>query len=148
MTRTQRQLMRLLHGELEADEARALERRLERDPETAALYRRYAETWETLEAPSPSPLPAGFSTRVMAAARETTGELRWSSAPVWARASAAAALAAGVILGAAIGGSSAVASDDPEVYAFAEPLSLAETYWLALDDGDVQPVDGGGDSAR
>ncbi len=143
MNGTDRQLMRLLHGELEADRARKLEERLASDPGLAARHRRLAAAWEGLEPPPAEAVGGGFTARVMAAARRTeAGELSWSPAPAWVRLAAAAALVAGLVLGASFG--TGLSGPDPaadsEAYALTEPLSLAESfYWSALgaDDGPL-----------
>ena len=147
----ERQLMRLLHGELLPDEARRLERELGSDSELGAAYRRLARAWDGLELPASGP-PAGFAAGVMAAARTTSrsrasgatsrlragedGELSWSLAPAWARGGAAAALVAGLLLGASFG-RGFEGGDETAVVAEADadalPLSLAEVYWLALE---------------
>ncbi len=159
-----RQLMRLLHGELPADEACRLEQRLEHDPELSAAYRRLARAWDDLELP-PAEVPAGFSTDVVAAARKLAcspaaggrgAELSWSRAPVWARAGAAAALVTGVFLGATLGSSLAlpvatgeavfVADADSATVADADvvPFSLAEAYWLSLEESGGLLAEGDG----
>ncbi len=142
MSSTDRQLMCLLHGELEGSRARELEDRLARDGALRARYHRLQRVWEGLEPAPAAAIPVGFSTRVMAAARRRAGagELSWALAPAWARAASVAALVAGLVLGASFGaGSSGVevaeseVASDQEVYALAEPLSLAESYWLTLE---------------
>lgn len=154
-----RQWLRYLGGELPADEARDLERRLAADGELGARYRRFAETWNGLEEPPREPLPADFSARVVAAARDLRAgrgavDLSSTLAPAWARAGAIAALLAGLALGAAIGGTTVAGpeleSEDTSVYAFSEPLSLAESFWLAVDEGDegLGEGDGGGEVVR
>ncbi len=137
----ERQLMRLLHGELAPDEARRRERELENDDGLRAAHGRLARTWDSLELP-PAELPAGFSAGVVAAARKLgAGELSWSRAPAWARGGAAAALLTGLLLGVAFGrgfetpgagGGEAVLVADAD--ADAVPLTLAEFYWLSLED--------------
>ncbi len=137
----ERLLMRLLHGELAADEVRRLELELEHDGELRAAHRQLARVWDDLELPASEP-PAGFSAGVVAATRKLRdGELSWSLAPAWARGGAAAALLAGLLLGAAFGhgfeapaagGNEAVQVADAD--ADAVPLSLAEVYWLSLED--------------
>ncbi len=144
----ERQLMRLLHGELPPEVARRLERELESDqvlPEgdkrkgLRAAHQRLARVWDGLELPASEP-PAGFSAGVVAAARKLPGvELSWSLAPAWARGGAAAALLAGLLLGAAFGrGFEVPAGDETVIVADADadavPLSLAEVYWLALEE--------------
>ncbi len=157
MSSTERQLMRLLHGELEAESVRQLEARLAADGTLRARYRRLARAWEDLQPTPGAAIPEGFAAQVMAAARRRSGadELSWARAPAWARAAAAAALVAGLVLGASFGaGSSGVevaaldAASDQEVYALAEPLSLAESYWLTLEtaasDDTVLPAGASG----
>ena len=83
----ERQLMRLIHGELSPGEAQQLERELERDAELRVTHDRLAQTWASLELPASKP-PEGFAADVMSAARGETaasGELSWSLAPAWAR---------------------------------------------------------------
>ena len=136
-TTLERQLMRLLHGELEPEVARRLERRLEQESSPRGLYEHLAHTWDSLELPPLSPVPEGFTAGVLEAARRLEeGELSWSLAPRWARAGAAAALISGLVLGTALGGGLAdpAAGDDPETVALADPLSLAEGYWLSLEE--------------
>lgn len=147
----ERQLMRLIHGELSSGEAQQLERELERNAELRATHDRLAQTWASLELPVSEP-PGGFADDVMSAARGQIeagrrGELSWSLAPAWARGGAAAALFTGLLLGTAFGrgfelpttnsqtvGSQTVIVADVE--ADAVPLSLAEVYWLSLEESD------------
>ncbi len=146
---TERRLMRLLHGELPPEEARALEQRMAGDAELRAAYERLAAAWERVQAPPEGRLPADFAAGVVAAARRIRdGELSWSLAPVWARAGAALALAAGLVLGAAfdggfapppapVGGDVQVADvydESADADADAVPLTLSEIYWLALEE--------------
>jgi anti-sigma factor RsiW len=165
---TERQLMRLLHGELDAERARELEARLEREVELRARYRRLAGAWRGLEPPPAAPVPGGFSARVMAAARGArSGELSWSLAPAWARAGSVAALLAGLLLGASFGlwspgvrppgvrppgaaatGTGLAEAGEQEAYALAEPLSLAESYWLTLESDDGLRSAGDDDGGR
>lgn len=134
---SERELMRLLVGELPAERASLLRRRIAGEPALAGRYARLQERWQGLELPPPAPAPPGFATRVVAAARRQAAgeELRWSLAPRWARAAAVAALTAGVALGALLGAAPRQA-ESVDSYAAEAPLSLAESYWMALaDDG-------------
>ncbi len=150
----ERKLMRLLHGELRPQEARRLEREVEQDDELHAAHRRLARAWDSLELPPAEP-PAGFSAQMVAAARKLRdGELSWGPAPAWARSGAAAALVTGLLLGAAFGrgfeapatGSEATLVADAD--ADAVPLSLAEVYWLALEESGGQLAGGDAEDGR
>lgn len=146
----EQELMRLLHGELPADEAGALRARIFREPELADAYRRLEGVWQGLSQPPVSPVPPGFAGRVMARVRERSGlgTLSWSAAPGWIRATAAAALAAGTALGIGVGRSwpAAGGSGDPGgepaqtfLSATAEN-SLADSYWSLVEDAaDAEP---------
>jgi anti-sigma factor RsiW len=141
---TEHELMSLLRGELAADEALELRARMRREPELAADYRRLEQTWNALELPPPSPLPPGFTGRVMARVRSESaaGSLSWSSAPNWVRATAAAALVAGALLGIGAGRSWTAADTSPTPegaiaglkVSSGEDLSLAAGYWKLIVD--------------
>jgi anti-sigma factor RsiW len=137
-------LMRLLHGELPAEEARALRARVFREPELAEAYRRLERTWQGLALPPASPVPLGFTGRVMAHVRRRTvsGSLTWSAAPGWVRATAAAALVTGAALGIGVGriwpapegkADSGVDSSQTFLSATAD-TSLADSYWSLIED--------------
>ena len=135
---TEIELMRLLHGELPAEQAGALRARMAREPELAAAMARLERTWSGLELPPAAPAPPAFAQRVLAQARRQPG-LSWSAAPRWARATAAAALAAGLALGLGAGKlAGARSSQETEsvlaVSAAGGGPSLAETWWDSLDD--------------
>ena len=130
----ERDLMRLLHGELSAADARELEARLAREPELAAARRRLERSWGGLALPAAA-APPGFAGRVMARVREeAAGPLSWSLAPRWVRATAAAALAAGIALGAGLAGwqGGATAGGDDGLAAL--ETTLAESYADAVGD--------------
>jgi len=135
---TEIELMRLLHGELPAEQAGALRARMAREPELAAAMARLERSWSGLELPPAAPAPPAFAQRVLAQARRQPG-LSWSAAPRWARATAAAALAAGLALGVGAGKlvSSRSLPDTENVLAVSAAgggPSLAETWWDSLDD--------------
>ena len=141
----ERQLMRLLHGELPAEEATGWRRRLDAEPELAALYAELEAVWSRLELPEPT--PAGPEIGVVVRRRledapELTVTDMWRRAGAWNRALAAAALVAGIGIG-ALAGTGSVAAADESLFERTE-LSLAESYWLALDEevvdgAEVQP---------
>jgi len=148
---TELDLMRLLHGELPEDQARALRGRLEREPELAAAWARLERTWNGLELPPAAPAPSGFAQRALARARREAGNglswATWSAAPRWVRAAAAAALAAGLVLGVGAGswvGRIGQATDEtssltePSTSQYGDP-SLAETYWDSLSATETTP---------
>jgi anti-sigma factor RsiW len=149
MTRSsEHDLMRLLHGELPADEARALRARIFAEPELTRAYRRLELTWQGLSLPPPAPAPPGFAGRVMAHVRRRSAAapLTWSAAPRWARAAAAAALVAGAALGVGVGRSwpavaPAAATAEPGAEGSSQTFlsaagdaSLADSYWSLVED--------------
>ncbi len=138
---TEEELMRLLHGELPPERARELRERLAAEPELAGVYQRLERTWKGLDLPPAKPVPAGFSGRVMAHARSLPKPARglsWSSAPVWVRATAAAALIAGAALGVGVGRSWPASVDSSSTAAVSSlsgsEYNLAEGYWDGVDD--------------
>lgn len=143
MNGTESDLMRLLHGELPEARARELRARLESDPDLAEEYRRLRMAWEGLALPPPSPVPPGFSRRVMARARgqRPAEGLSLRGAPVWVRAVAAAALVAGTAIGIGVGGRLPVREETQTVQmetATQDDLaledSLAGSYWETVED--------------
>lgn len=130
-------LMRLLHGELPPARAGELRERLAHEPELAARWRRLAGTWEGLVLPPAAPVPLGYGARVMARVRglAAPASLSWSAAPRWVRATGAAALLAGVLLGAGIGGGLAVERTAPA----GGVTNLTESYWAMVDESAGAP---------
>lgn len=152
-----RELLRLLHGELPSAEAAALRRRMAEEPELAVEYGRLERSWEALELPPLSGAPPGFSRRVgaRAAALPRPGSLSWGAAPAWVRAAAAACLIAGAAAGAGLGvrwSERHPAESAADLFGAAEAEageSLAESYWgevagSTLADADASPTDEGG----
>lgn len=141
-----RRLIRLIHGELAADEARGLERQIAEDPRLADRYQRLAAAWNDLETPASASAPADFMAGVVAAARRqgsglADGKLSWSLAPAWARAGSLAALVLGVVLGTSVGVDTGNGISGPELTGdqeayllLAEPASLAESFWLTVEE--------------
>ncbi len=132
-------LIRLLNGELPADEAQALRERMRSEPELAEAWRRLERTWRSLEPPPAAPVPPGFTGRVMARVRSQSapGSLSWSSAPGWVRATAAAALVAGAALGIGVGRSLPVPERETAAVLIAseeEDDSLTGSYWSLVED--------------
>lgn len=117
----ERELLKLLAGELDADETRRVRRRLAEEPELAAAWERLRGTWRRVDLPS-EPLPPGFSGRVMSRLRDEADDRRgvaprlalWR-APAWAQAAGAAMLAGGVALGVVLGQGLAPAVERPAV---------------------------------
>jgi len=108
---TRRLLTRWLAGELDAEEERRLRHRIEAEPELARAAAAQRRTWEALQPPPGAAgeagggVPPGFAGRVMARVRQeaATPRLSWSTSPAWARAAGAAALVAGLLVGAGLG---------------------------------------------
>ncbi len=133
-------LLRLLNGELPAAKEQELRRRLEREPELAEVFSRLERAWSGLALPPPSPVPPGFGGRVMANVRELRelhagggpaggGSLSWAAAPNWVRATAAAALLAGMALGAGLG----FRGGPDERHSSAGVPALTESYWAMVE---------------
>lgn len=138
----ERELMRLLHGELPAPEAEKLRARLAREPELQAAYRRLAGAWESLGEPPAAVSGPAFRVEVMERLRRERGEgspLAWRAAPAWARLAAVLALGAGLALGSSL--AATVARDGGEEgAAWSEEPTLAESYAAALaEDGAGDP---------
>ncbi len=146
---TDNDLMRLLAGELPAAEARELRARMWRDSELAAEYERLERTWSGLELPPAAPVPPGFAGRIMARVRseKAAGSLSWAAAPGWVRATAAASLVAGALLGIGVGRSWPAAEPalTPEgaiaglKVSSGEDLSLVKGYWNLLEEAMTTP---------
>lgn len=144
---SEHELMSLLRGELAAEGARELRARMLHEPGLEADYRRLEQTWNGLELPPPSPVPPGFTSRVMAHVRseKAAGSLSWSSAPHWVRATAAASLVAGALLGIGVGVSWPAADTSPTPegaiaglkVSSGEELSLAAGYWSLIVDSTM-----------
>jgi anti-sigma factor RsiW len=148
---TEHELIRLLHGELPPGDARELRLRLLREPELAEAFRRLEATWRSLEPPPAAAVPPGFTGRVLSQVRRqpAPAALSWAAAPVWVRATAAAALIGGAALGVGVGrilpvadtataeaapsSSTTTASSIPAEPAGAD-YSLAEGYWDVMND--------------
>lgn len=125
--RDTRTLLRRLCGELSPEEERRLETRLAAEPGLRAAAERLEREWAGLDLPA-GPAPTGLADEVMA--RVTAAE---PEAPPWARLAAAAALIAGIALGAGI---ARVPPPEglPEELA-APPLeTLADSYLAALEE--------------
>jgi anti-sigma factor RsiW len=139
-----RELLRHLAGRLAPAEEAALARRLAADPALVARLATLTATWRAL-APAPAAAaPPAFAARVRARAaaeRASDGPTSWRLAPLWARATAAAALVAGVALGAALGlpaaGPAPVGGAGAELALPAAGTTLAESYWQLLDDAEA-----------
>ena len=143
----QRNLQRLLSGELDHDAGQALRDRLrDRLPdndELRAEYESLEQTWSELDLPEPSAPPQGFAMTVSRAAQSNaSGRVGWSMAPRWAQTAAAVALAGGVALGLGLA-SSLSAVNGEELVDDEWETTLAESYWLLLDETAADSSDGG-----
>ena len=146
-----RPLLALLRGELPAGEARELRARLGTEPGLAAEYQRLERTWNGLEPPPAAPVPPGFTGRIMARVRseKAAGSLSWAAAPLWVRATAAASLVAGALLGIGAGRSWPTAEPalTPEgaiaglKVSSGEDLSLVKGYWNLLEEATTAGVE-------
>lgn len=142
------ELLRLLNGELDIDRAANLQRRIGREPELAKAMEDLVATWSGLEPPPATALPAGSNERVMARTLEAVHGTGESFAPVWwptagwARWVSVGALVAGVGVGVLV--VPPVSADDEWSEALVRQSSLADSYWLLVDEEDSAEV--GGDS--
>jgi anti-sigma factor RsiW len=139
----QRQLMRLVTGELSAEEEARLRRRLADDPELAARNQELENLWQGLELPPATPAPPGFAASLVArVAGEQEGRSAplWNATPVWVRAAGALALAGGLALGAGLSAwVEPPAWEETEEEQLSAP-SLAEGYWWSLEP-EADPMD-------
>jgi ferric-dicitrate binding protein FerR (iron transport regulator) len=136
----ERQLMRLLHGELPEEEAASWRSRLASDSELAAAFRRMEAVWSGLALPETPPASREFAGVFWGRLREARSESMleaWRRAPAWNRALAAAVLAAGIGLGAFAGDAGTTPTIEEALLEESE-LTLAETYWLALTDSGAR----------
>ena len=122
-------------------EARELRARMFKEPELAEACRRLERAWNGLEPPPASPVPPGFTGRVMAHVRSQPrpGSLSWSATPRWVRATAAAALLAGAALGLGVGRSwpepeASLTAASSQTFEAEEDLSLTGSYWEVVED--------------
>lgn len=136
-------LMRLLLGEICPEEKGRLEHRLAGDTALRGRLEQLRKTWDSLEmAPAPA-LPESFRGEILAAVREQGAgarEISWAEVPAWARAAAGLTLVLGMVLGLGVGHSPPAIISEAELEAYftteleSAPLSLAESYWLALEE--------------
>ena len=150
----QRQLLRLVHGELTSAAAATLRQRIAQEPPLAAAYQELEATWNDLALPPVAAVPTGFARRTAARVLERATESplappRWATAPWPVRATAAAALVAGVLLGVGVGVQASDALYPPvvatapvddlarEVAADLAISTLAEQYWQLLESDEL-----------
>jgi anti-sigma factor RsiW len=122
-------LLRALAGELDPSQGGELREELDRDPSLRARHRRLEEVWKGLRPPASSPVPPFFAAQVAARVEGDTAMI-WRRAPRWARAGAAVALLAGVLLGAGAGLEGGRLEARPSLDA--DTSALAEEYWELL----------------
>ena len=135
--KTEKELVRLLHGELSEPATERLRQRLQQESALREVYRRLERRWLGLELPEPEAAPSGFATRVVARARERADEA-W--VPVWwsrtlaGRVATAAVLAGGIALGAmlALPRETEAWAD----YVTTEP-TMAENYLAAFEEPEL-----------
>lgn len=134
--KTTRRALRRLHGE-PADPSDAGG---DHDSAHRDSAHRVERLWRALEPPPASPPPPGFAAHTAAALRRRRDAGSWSLAPAWARGTAAAALAAGLLLGVGVGSRVAPSPANPTPAPVAaadraEAMTGDEADWIPLDDG-------------
>jgi anti-sigma factor RsiW len=131
---TEKELVRLLIGELPEPAAGRLRRRLREDVALRNDYARLERQWRSLELPAPAAAPAGFARDVLGRVRARQagrGAPVWWRATLLERAAAAAVLAGGIVLGALLAAPAGEENWDEIVTI--EP-SMAESYWTVIDE--------------
>ena len=130
--KTEKQLIRMLHGELAEADERLLRERLEKEEDLRSAYSSLQGLWQVLEPPPVQGVPSSYASRVVH--RATTGESdagarQAQASPLWAKAAAAVALAGGIALGVLL----ASPSESEEWMAWTSvESSQAEVYWDSL----------------
>lgn len=131
---------------LSVQRRRELGERIEQDPRLAVAFARWQGLWDGLDLPSASAAPLGFAPRVAAQVRRRSeGELNWSRAPRWARLAAAAALLVGTLGGVSLG---LWQSEMGELGELVSQGSLADDYWLMLEEEGADGGTDGGEAPR
>lgn len=135
--KTEKELMRLLHGELSEAAAERLQQRLQRESDLREAFERLQRRWQGLELPEPEAAPPGFATRVVTRARGRTDE-GW--VPIWWSRTLAGRLATAALLigGIALGTMLALPHETESWtdYETIEP-TLAESYLAALEEPEL-----------
>ncbi len=142
MRSSERQLLDLLRQELAPDRARELESRLAEEPELRARYEELKRVWSELAPPVEISPSDDFAAQVLDRARglRPAPQLSWTQAPVWARLGAALALTTGLLFGVGFG-HWVEAPPSENSWLPAAPMSLAESYWLTLEDDAVENLE-------
>lgn len=131
---TEKQLIRMLAGELSEAEAGPLRERLESEGELQLEFAALRQRWEALEPPPLPEVHPSFTSRVVRRAVEgpaVTAASLVRSTPLWTRATAALALAGGILVGTLIASPSE--SEDWTAWSPVE-LTQAEAYWETLGE--------------
>lgn len=99
-TRRDRELIRYLAGELDAEASRRIARRLAEEPELARRYAALRATWSALEPLEDTSSPgASLAPEILARVRRESPAALWGAVPLWVRVGALAALPLGLALG-------------------------------------------------
>jgi anti-sigma factor RsiW len=129
---TEKQLLRLLAGELSATDAGQWRQRLENEGDVRRAFASLRETWEVLEPPPLPKVHPSFTSRVVRRAVDrpvVDAAVPSRPSPAWAVATAALALVGGILVGVVLASPSE--SEDWTAWDTVE-LTQAEAYWEAL----------------
>jgi len=132
------ELMRLLHGELDEVAARRLRERIVADPDLKATYESLESQWQELQLPDPAEAPPGFSSRVVARAKESASAdwvPAWWSGTLIGRFASIAVLVGGIAAGVMLVPSNG--TEEWSEFTATEP-SMAETYLVAMQDSSAE----------
>ncbi len=130
--RTAKDLLRLVHGDLDPGRTIRLRRRIEADPALIEPLEELQSTWRSLEPPRATVLPAEFAGQVVAEAERRAALAEGWPSQGWARLASAAVLAAGVAVGVVV--SPSIQAEDEWAEVFAVETTLADSYWQALGE--------------
>ena len=122
-----RELIRLLHGELDETAAADLKKRLRSEETLRKEWKHLQRLWKKLDIPRTPEAPQGFSKRVTAIAMAEEQTLNFKYAPFWARTTALASLAAGLTVGVLL-------VDPPKLPQVEAVVVEKESGWLEAED--------------
>lgn len=135
---TERELMRLLHGELSQVASEHLQQRMRREQRLQEAYDNLRQRWSSLQLPTPAAAPPGFARRVLSRARDAAQE-GWG--PIWWYRSFAGRIAtAAVLVGGIVFGTMLALPADTEAWVdyAATESTMADSYLAVLEEPELE----------